>query len=134
MLAELFKHVIEKRMAGRDDRVGYAIEIDCNAHLRFARRAFDLRAASGIAERVGNRDPVKAIRCNQESTHTEVAGKFEIGLAIANHRAARQVDAAIAQIVQCHADAWLARRHAVLRPVFMRKTWIDQQFAKGYSL
>ena len=43
------------------------------------------------------------------------AANCDVGLAIADHGRARQVDAAVAQVVQHQADAGLARRRVVVR-------------------
>ena len=114
---DLLQHVVEETDPGCDLGAGLAIEIDADPDAGLAGDALDRGHARRIRDALRDRRPVVVVGTEPEAAHTEVARQLQIGLAVADHGAAREVQFARAQVVEHHADAGLARRRVLLLEV-----------------
>ena len=114
-------------------RIGFTVEIHLDFNARFFGFALDTRSARHVDQRVRDVGPLDAIaelrRLEFESADIQIGRELDIGLAVAHHRRARPVDAAIAQH-RLHQ----AERGFAVRRVFIGKTAVDQRLAKADAL
>ena len=111
--AELFQHVVEKAEPGFNIRLRRCIQVDLHDDVGFVGLALHARGARRIHQRMGDGRPFDALaeqRAAQlETADAQVGGELHIGVAVANHRAARPVDGAILEQVRQQSDIRLPR-------------------------
>src|SRR5699024_555758 len=97
-----------------DRRGGVQVHPDLDVGL--ARGAAKLADACGGQQLAGDAGPVEIVVADAQPAQAHVFGELEVGFAVADDRRAAAVEFGIAQVVEQHADAGLARGRVVFGP------------------
>ena len=117
--ADLLQHVVEEAEPGGDFGRRLAVEVHRHPDPGLLGDALDAGGARRVGQQVRQRGPIEIVGPELEAAHAEVAREFNIGVAVADHRARGEIQVPRAQIIEQHADAGLAGRRIVGRAVFV---------------
>src|ERR1019366_5375142 len=132
MSRNLFQHMIEKAEARAHVDPTLMREIQVDGHVRFLGRPLDVRMTGGAENALrypGPRFTFASVRQHAQALYSKIFGKFEIGIAVADHVATGLIHGIGEYEVLHHADVRLAASAA-----FVFVVWADENGRKFDAL
>ncbi len=129
MFPQLLQHVVEEAEAGSDHGLRGAIEVDGDLDAGFPGLAFEPGHSRRIDQKMCDLGPGKVLRAEPETANAQVPRELHVGVAVADHGGAFEVDRTIAEVVHHHADARLSRG-----PMVSGQALVEEDLAEPETL